>query len=755
MEPTPLNDGDPTGLEAAGIARLVDSRLRELRRLIRSSVALRAFSLLAAAVVGLSAVSFLVDRSLRLPVPGRAAALAILGAALAWLAWRLLVRPLGVVLSDRVLADLIERRYPEIQDRFRSAVEFRAEPDVLEAASGSAGEARAADIGAVMKRRVLAEAAAEIASKDPAGIVDTSRVASCVAAAVVCVAAAAVLAAVWSGTFDTWFRRNLLLEDIEWPYRTRLVVEGFGEGLVRGVPRGDPLAIRVRAEGEVPQRVRVRLLYDRESLRFNMAREGGAAFVHEHPEVTEAFRFVVEGGDFRSREHRVIVKERPEVAAVRLTLTYPAYTGKAEETLEKDIGELAVPEGTSVAIDAAATKGLRGAWLEAEGKRIDLAVSPADARRFGGTYVPAEGGMATIHLEDLEDVPPSSWFRFLVSPVPDRLPIVLAQAEGIGSMIAPAARIPLKVRAQDDYKVTAIGVEHEVAREGEEPRKGATPFPPPREPGPIVEEAPAFEVGPLGIEPERRLDIRVTAVDNDGIRGPKTGYAAAQSYLVVTPEKLLEDFLRREEEARRALERVVADERSVRDSCYRLIDESWRSEGPLADAAVREMVAAAKTQRQLSRQVSGVSGAVRQILEEMRNNRVAELSETERLSSGIIDPLNEVSETLLPAAAVKVAAIREMEKAADRVREGLTLASDIESIIARLEAVLANLRRLEGFTEIVNRLRGIIKVHEESRDAARKTYEREIKKLFDDPTDGSGPGSGGPLPIQPPEVKKP
>jgi hypothetical protein len=749
MEPTPLNEATPS--HAGGIARLVDSRLGEIRRLIRSSIALRGFSLIAAAIVGLALVSFVIDRTFRLPAGARGAALAVSGLLLAGLAWRLLVRPLRFALSDRVLADIVERRFPDLQDRFRSAVEFRADPGVL-GPPAEPGPASPPDIGIVMKRRVLAEAVAGIARKDSAEVVDTSGVVSCVAVAVACAAAAGIAAAVWSGTFDTWFRRNVLLGDVEWPYRTRLAVEGFEEGLSRGVPRGDPLVIRARAEGEVPERVRLRLLYDRESLRFNMVREGGTSFVHEHAEVTEAFRFVVEGGDFRSREHTVIVKERPEVESVRLTLTYPAYTEKAAETIEKDIGELAVPEGTSIAIEAVATKGLRRAWLDAEGKRIDLDVSAADARRFGGSYVPAAGGMVTVHLEDLEDVPPSSWFRFLVSTVPDRLPIVLAQAEGIGSMIAPSARIPLRVRAQDDYRVTAIGVEHEVTREGEEPRKGADAFPPPREQGPIVEEAPVFEVGPLGIEPERRLDIRITAVDNDGLHGPKTGRAAAMSYLVVTPEKLLEDFLRREEEARRALERVVAEERNVRDAAYRLIDESWKNEGPLADPPVKEMVAIAKTERQLARQVSGIAGAVRQILAEMRNNQVAELAETERLSAGIIDPLGEVSETLLPAAAVKIAAIREMEKAADRVREGLTLAADLEAIIARLEAVLANLRRLEGFTEIVNRLRGIIKVHEESREAARKSYEREVDKLFDDASEGGG--SGGALPIQP-EVKKP
>ena len=49
-----------------------------------------------------------------------------------------------------------------------------------------------------------------------------------------------------------------------------------------------------------------------------------------------------------------------------------------------------------------------------------------------------------------------------------------------------------------------------------------------------------------------------------------------------------------------------------------------------------------------------------------------------------------------------------------------------------MEAVLANMRRLEGFTEIVNRLRAIIKLHDEAAAASQKQYRREVDRLFED-----------------------
>ena len=723
-------------------ASRIEARLSELRRLIRSSVLLRGAALGLMAIVGVAILSFIVDRMFRLSLFGRAAAFLVYAGALAWIVWRLVVRPLRFVLTEDVLADLLERKFPQFYDTVRSAVDFRRNAGVLRELPGQGEMDAEPDIQITMKREVIREASEKMSELDVGELVDSSRVVETVIWGCAVFVLGIVLSAVSSSTFNTWFRRNLLFGDVEWPCRTLLVVEGFaGDVPTRGVPRGDPLIIRVRALREVPIRVRIRISYERETQRFNLAREGDAVFVHDHPEVSEPFEFVVEGGDFRSPVHRVLVKERPEVEKLRVILDHPAYTRKARQTVEGDIGELTIPQGTRLNVEGLATKPLEKASLETEGKTVELRISPDEPRHFSGGYLPEAGGTVTVHLQDTEGVPPNQWMRFAVTSVPDRMPTVAARAEGIGSMITPNARIPFKVKATDDYAVTALGVDHEILAEKEQPVKGSSPFPAIEE-RQVVEEEPALEIEPLKIVPERRLDVHIFAIDNDGLHGPKKGYAATQSFLVVTPEKLLEEFLRREEEQRLILERAIVDERNIRDTSYRLVDESWKIEGPLKEDAVQQMISMAKMERQISRQMTGISGAMRLILDEMRNNRIAEAEETERLAGAIIGPLGELSERLLPAAATRIGLIREMVRAEDRLREGLELSADLESLISLMERVLASMKRVEGFTEVVNRLRGIIKIHGESSDEARKAYRREIQKIFDDlPPPGKTPGT--------------
>jgi hypothetical protein len=365
-------------------------------------------------------------------------------------------------------------------------------------------------------------------------------------------------------------------------------------------------------------------------------------------------------------------------------------------------------------------------------------VSRDDPRHFAGRHAPAAGGIATVELEDVEGVPPDRWLRFLVTVLPDKAPVVMARTEGIGTMVTPEAGIPLRIRATDDFGVTSLGIEHARVAEGKDPVSGKTPFDAIPE-SPTVEASPVWDLRPLGAVPGERLDARVFALDDDGIHGSKAGFAPSQSFLVVTAEKLLEEFLRREEEQRRILERSIAEEKESRDKVYRLVDEAWKVEGALTDAVVKDMIALSKLERQRGRQMASIAQAMQLILDEMRNNRIAEVTETERLAATVIVPLGELADRMLPAAANRVALIREMARSEDRVREGIGLAADVEAILSVMEKVVASMKRVEGFTEIVNRLRAVLKIQTESADEAVRTYRREIDKIFEDipPEEGS------------------
>ena len=708
-------------------------KLEELRSLLWRSVLWRGGALVLAVVALCVLLSFGVDRLFRLSLTGRTVALAFYMGAILWATWKLLLRPLRLGLSDGALAALIERHLPALEDRLRSAVDFFKTADRTPSTEEEPPRTeedipRDGGLSILMQHEVTRQAAEILEGFSEKTVVDGAGLRWNVLKGFGAVAVVIALSLLFQESFGIWFQRTFLFADVDWPYRTHLSVEGFDSGR-RGVPRGDPLEVRVETQGEDPVRVTIRLDYEHGDARYNLPREGsGSTFVHQHPAVTEDFTFVVEGGDYRSRPYEVFVQERPTVEEILITVTPPEYTEREPIQSDAGIGELAAPAGSTLALVGRANKPLQRAWLLTENREAELRVEDTS---FSGSYLPEAGGSVSVHLEDVEGVPPDRLHQFSVHLIEDRLPAVEIHTSGLGPMITSRARMPLEVRAKDDYKVEKLSLEWTVVAADGARKTSAEDLPELESPGEQVREDPVWEVSPLGIEPEKRLNVRVGATDNNGLTGPRTGYSGILSFLVVSIERLIEEFIRREEEQRRVLEKVVEDEKKTRDSVYGYIAEKWKSDGDLPEEVVQGMMVLARMERQQGRQVIAVAAAVDQILLEMKNNRVGEADDLGRLARLIIDPLRSLGEQSMPTAAVELGKIRDADGPKARLDLAIALATRLESHIATLEEVLANMTRLQSFTEIVKHLRVIMKVQQQSKQATRKDLDADINAIFE------------------------
>ena len=394
--------------QARGAGGRIDGKLQALRTTLRSSIWTRGLALLVVALAVLACLSFGIDRAFRLSLTGRSIALGLYLCVLAWAGWKVLIRPALVVLSDSVLADILEARFPELRDSLRSAVSFLAEP-------------RAANKGkkltALLKREVTKEAAKKIEKLELSEVIDSKRVSE---AGVLALCAACLLGLVvhYAGdSFDIWMRRQLLLAEADYEYEAELRLLGLENGEY-AVPRGDTLRIVAETSPgkKTPLLVSIRFDYRSGESRQYMERSGGkdgpGRFEYEHPSVTEDFFFQLkeEGSGFFSNYHspryKVRVLERPEVEQLVITNKAPPYTGLGTGETRGNIGELAVPVGSELSVRGLSTKPLERAVLVTEGQEFVLKPSPDKPRAFIGTWTPKLGGTCLIRLEDTEGVPP-------------------------------------------------------------------------------------------------------------------------------------------------------------------------------------------------------------------------------------------------------------------------------------------------------------------------------------------------------------
>ena len=388
----------------------LEQKIAALRRRVRRMAAVYGLSVVAAALLGTMAALGLIDYLLRFQDRGLRiiASLLMLGV-FAWTFYRYVFRALSVRIGDADLALRVQRRFPDLDDRLLSAVEFlhAAEDDP---AAGSAA----------LRRAVVAEAAAEAQRLDFSAVLDprpTIRAGIVMAAA--CLAAGIFVALDPSAARIAVARLVNPLGKTAWPRTTHLMVRRPVERVARG--RAFEIEVVDAQAARLPPEVRIHYRFagpdgaaveETERMRYV-----DAAMVARRENVLRPFSYRVEGGDDQSMPWRdVQVVEPPAVEQVSVRLIPPPYTGWPPTTSQRHIRALV---GTIAEITARATKPLRSAVLCIEGGTKVPAKLGGDGCTFTVEFPVEKSGSYWFELTDRDGLSGGSDDRWEIHAVPD------------------------------------------------------------------------------------------------------------------------------------------------------------------------------------------------------------------------------------------------------------------------------------------------------------------------------------------------
>jgi hypothetical protein len=713
-----------------------------LRRQVAGGVWIEAVGVAATAFAAFAVLSYGLDRLLRLEVPYRAAFLLALVAGLAWIAWTRLIRPLRLRLADDELALALERRQAGLKQALISAVQF--ERALVAGARLESPELMRSVVGTVHER---------LPSLRSGDALDQRRVARHLVAA----AGAALLlggaAALDPASARLWAQRNLALSDVDWPRRTRLSFDGMAldeQGRVR-LPQGDDLTVTVQAAGVIPERAHLRYAFaggDRGSEPMTLT--GGDRFTFTLASVLEDCTLRAEAGDGITPELHVAIVERPRLTDLRITLHHPEYLKRPPRLLDGAEGDLRVPRGGRLALEATSSKDLVSAFVAGGDTRA--AAQLAGPRALRAELAPQASGLFVLDVVDRDQLgcarPPKLYVRI----VEDAPPVLDWKTQGVGSMITPWARIPGRLKARDDYALTALQPLFRIGASEGAPAAEASDAQPASQPA--FEPAPftgleGFRAGAaefaellvLDLKPlcpdadpsspnnkvpvERFLSVKFTARDNHGPGEPHQSESETITFRVVTREKLLEELQRRQLEQRRDLAQVLVEEKADRAELAEIL--SPVEADPRSAQARLRLQAMAREQRALGKRVQGVAERYAAILEEMLNNRVIEPNEIRRLEGVIVTPLQRLAAEDFPRSAQTVADFAQAG-AAD-VRNAAVAAYD--AILQRLQAVLDEMQEAENLGAILEALRAVMKTEDDAIVDVEKKRDEAARKVFD------------------------
>ncbi|WP_426058318.1 DUF4175 family protein [Hymenobacter sp. B1770] len=237
-------------------------------------------------------------------------------------------------------------------------------------------------------------------------------------------------------------------------------------------------------------------------------------YTFEQPQGDVTFQLA--GAGFNSPEYKLTVLERPNLRDFKVNITYPAYTGKAAETIANG-GNLTVPEGSTVRWEfaTAATDELALMF-----QNPDETVAANGTDKANGTFVATRRVLRSQpYLLRLKN--PASLNRdpisYQLTAVPDQAPMLTLEAF---SDTVTQRYLALGGTVRDDYGLTRLVLHYEVKRNNQKqgarsqkllalPTESAGTY------------AYTWNLNALNLQPGDRLEYYVEAWDNDGVHGPK------------------------------------------------------------------------------------------------------------------------------------------------------------------------------------------------------------------------------------------
>lgn len=735
----------------------LEQRIGTLRARVRRLVVIYGLSAAVAAVLGTLIVLGLGDYLIRFQDRGIRVIcwLALLGVS-GWTTYRHLVLPRLARLDDVDLARRLQARFPAMEDRLVSAVEFLHQPE-NDPTAGSAA----------LRRTVIAEITAETDRLDWSDVLDRRLPLKAVLASVTVALVAAMLVVLDPAASQIAMTRLMVpFGDVTWPQTTHLALRHA----VDRVARGQPFEVEViDADGaRLPSEVSIHYRYQAADAAATEEMERmqllGGAMVARRENVTRSFEFRIDGGDDHSMPWTPVeVLEPPAIQSLGIELLPPDYTGWPPERIGS-LASIRALVGTRVRISGEATKPLGSAAVCLEGGRKIPARIAGDGLHFSTGDNPSTDGFAVeksgaywFALVDRDGLAGGGDSRWEINATTDLPPSVTIEQPSANLFVTPRAVVPLRVVAKDDLALhdVALALTRSDQPQQKESRRvlftgPARVAPRPAEPTSVAADAGdrrvieyRWELEALKLAPGTQVAMHVAATDYR----PQTGKSEQRRLSVVTAEELQERIAARQNMVLAELARVLKLQRDSRSQVQSL-EIRVRETGALGQLDVDRMQAAELNQRQASRSLTsrsdGVPMHILALLADLENNRL-DNPELQRRMQALVAEIERLEHEHLGAigheltAAIKTAQIRLQDQAKSPPADAATAEALIragrhqDQVIVSLEAMLGQLRQWDDYRRFHRDVAQLLRDQEEltrnAADVGRRTLTMELKDL--------------------------
>jgi hypothetical protein len=700
--------------------QIIERKIAGLRRKLTGWLTVHGLGRWLLIVCGLIIADIFIDRMFEMDFAQRAIMLVVMATVAIYFFFTKVIKPLLTRMSDDALIYQVEQKHEGTQEKILASLQLARQSDL--ATTGASQQLVDATIESGITKAQSIDFSQTLNHKEHTkdlGLLGGG----------VFLLATLAIGIFLSQFFGTWFSRNVMLTQRQWPQPTYLVIQGAEDGRML-LPLGskhkqivtiteDSTVTDVEVDLEVEGASGNRTIYP-------MSRTGkldGRQRVFEI-NVTNEFRFRARSANGVTTDWvDVDYVQPPAVVDLKLNVTLPPYTGLAAVPLSGN-GPHGVLQGSTLSIAATTNKPLKAASLVAGGIKTAIPISGSSKQAFeitipeSGSTNELSGGDYELKLTDESGLGNLRRSKFAITIKEDSPPKLRADLLGISGLVTPRAIIPVSFQAVDDYGLNQMFFDCRW-KMGEQETETVKQINfdglPEQRPAVAAKDVGVLSLETLQLQPGMNLRMKVSAEDT---RPQTPGVSSSQEFLlrVVSEEELRADLLRREIEQRKAFEQIYQAQMELTAEI-----EAVAASVPQPDIGVDQfhsqreskMISMIRDQKGVGTSIDRIANRFEEFLVEVKNNRLDEAENElmpsqrieKRFDEKIIRPIRSLDQDLISVATRSMDNCRRVE--ADQNELDVAVNQTIvlqQQVLEAMKKILDAMNNSETFQEILNEM---------------------------------------------------
>ena len=412
--------------------------------------------------------------------------------------------------------------------------------------------------------------------------------------------------------------------------------------------------------------------------------------------------------------------DRPTVKDVTITAQIPGRDQPEIVHAGQPDAQLLFLPTTKLQIDVATDQPLRSARIVTQGDSVP-SLDTIDPSHYRAELTMKETVTWEFQLIGERGALESKPFFLTIGLQTDRPPRVTIRVTGVGRRVTPTARIPLVLRALDDFGVAQLTGDVELTQvvDGKPQTSMHQPytekFGADSTPLPLdIEKQPLIKLGELSVFPGNIVRLRGRA--DECVLGVQEGVSRWVPLQVVTPEELFYEILTRQRELRGRFSKALDMAKAQLESIQTLTNSD-------------EGNGLARVHQVVVRQIWQIAGQLDGTLQEMTYNDLGSEQARDLLANAIIAPMRKLHDETFADLAEKMQTALAHREIRDTDRQAL--ADSQQAAVTEMQRILAQMSQWESFVDVINQLRQIIKTQNEVLESTEKTEKERIKGVLD------------------------